>query len=150
VPSSLSLEQSGRLLFPALRSPFDSLWWRHVNELRHAAERNPQDAVYHVSTACELGRNYVADGSNQIRLLRPAQRTIEQKHDAAVDLSRPGKPQKVSHIPGHEDSIILERELKNLAIGATKATAIANVDHINGFELSQTLRDSWRQLLIEE
>jgi hypothetical protein len=91
-----------------------------------------------------------SDRSKQIRLPRPAERTIEQKHDTAMDLSRPGEPQEVSHISGHEDSVILERELKNLAIGATKSTAVANVDHINGFQFSQTLRDAWRQLLIEQ
>jgi hypothetical protein len=58
--------------------------------------------------------------------------------------------QEVSHISGHEDSIIREREFKNVAIGATKSTTIANVDNIDGFEFSQTLRDAWRQLLIEQ
>jgi hypothetical protein len=106
--------------------------------------------MQNVSTACELCRKCAADGSKQIRLLRPAQRAIEKKHDTAMDLTRPGESQEVTHISGHEDSVILEREFKNLAIGATKSTAVANVDNVNGFELSQTLRDAWRQLLIEQ
>jgi hypothetical protein len=94
--------------------------------------------------------NSAASALQTVRSRSACRALLEQKHDTAMDLSRPGEPQQVSFISGHEDPVILERELENLAIGASKSTAVANVDHINEFAFPQTLRDAWRQLLIEQ